>query len=72
MWIHESIGMFIKGRKKGVKKGIEKIVHDFWIPKRMLEIDEKKSNEPNKNHQVQRLGNKSRNRNNEKKNRKLR
>ena len=38
----------------------------------MLEIDEKKSNEPNKNHQVQRLGNKSRNRNNQKKNRKLR
>ena len=38
----------------------------------MLEIDEKKSNEPNKNDQVQRLGNKSRNRSNQKKNRKLR
>ena len=33
--------MFIKGRKKGFKKGIGKIVHDLWIEKGMWEIDEK-------------------------------
>ena len=41
----------------------------LWIEKRMWEIDEKKSNEPNKNDQVQRLGNKYTNRNNQEKNR---
>ena len=64
--------MFIKGRgvKKGSKKGFGKIVHDLLIEKEMWEIDEKKFNEPNKNDQVQRMGNKYRNRNNKDKNKK--
>ena len=33
--------MIIKGKGKGVKKRIEKIVHDLWIEKGMWEIDEK-------------------------------
>ena len=33
--------MFIKGRGKGVKKGIGKIVHDLWIEMGMWETDEK-------------------------------
>ena len=32
--------MFIKGRKKRVKKGVGKIVHDLWIEKGMWEVDE--------------------------------
>ena len=48
----------LRAEEKGVKKRTEKIVHDLWIEKGIWEIDEKKSNEPNKNDQVQRLGNK--------------
>ena len=59
----------LRAEKKGVKKGIEKIVHDLWIENGMLEIDEKKSNEPSKNDQVQRLGNKYRNGDNQEKKR---
>ena len=60
--------MFIKGReKKGLKKWIGKIVHDLWIEKGMWEINEKKSNESNKNDRVQRLDNKYRKKNQEKK-----
>ena len=60
----------LRAEEKGVKKEIGKIVHDLLIEKRMWEINEKKSNEPNKNDQAQRLGNKYRNRNNQEKNRK--
>ena len=31
----------LTAEKKGVKKGIGKIVHDLWIEKGMWEIDEK-------------------------------
>ena len=31
----------LRAEKKGVKKGIGKIVHDLWIEKGMWEIDEK-------------------------------
>ena len=31
----------LRPEKKGVKKGIGKIVHDLWIEKGMWEIDEK-------------------------------
>ena len=48
----------LRTEKKGAKKWIGKIVHDLWMEKRMWEIDKKKSNEPNKNDQVQRLGEK--------------
>ena len=33
--------VYQRQRKKGVKKGIGKIVHDLWIEKGMWEIDEK-------------------------------
>ena len=33
--------MFIEGKQKEVKKGIGKMVHDFWTEKGMWEIDEK-------------------------------
>ena len=71
-WIHECIGMFVKGREKRVQKwdwgntpwfvDREGNVGNWW----------KTSNEPNKNDQVQRLGNKYRNRNNQEKNRQQR
>ena len=57
----------LRAEKKGVKKGIGKILHDFWTEKGMWENDE-----PNKNDQNQKLGNKYRNRNIQEKNRQQR
>ena len=56
-WIHEFIGMFIKGRnKRGQKKGCE---NSAWFVDREGNVGNqwKISNEPNKNDQVQRLSN---------------
>ena len=66
-WIHECIGIFIKGsRKSGQKRNLG---NSAWFVDR--EGNEgnwwKKSIEPSKNDQVQRFGNKYRNRNNQEK-----
>ena len=57
----------LRAEKKGVRKGIGKIVHDLWTEKGMWENDE-----PIKNDQNQKLGNKYRNRNIQEKNRQRR
>ena len=56
--MHKRVGTFIKGRgKRRQKKNWENSAY-LRIEKGIWKIDEKKSNEPNKNDQVQRLGNK--------------
>ena len=71
-WIHECIGMFIKGREKRGQK--REWRNSAWFVDREGSVGNwwKISNELNKNDQVQRLGNKYRNRNNQEKNRQQR
>ena len=71
-WIHKCIGMFIKGReKRGQKRDWR---NSAWFVDREGSVGNwwKISNDLNKNDQVQRLGNKYRNKNNQEKNRQWR